>query len=112
MLSWLVVDRNPEEKPHKAEQANRDERSGPSPRERDERNDERSDDRADVRAGVENSRREGPLLHREPLGDDLYRRREISGLADAEREARDAEPAHRADERIADRRKTADDDRD
>ena len=58
--------------------------------------DQRRDQRADVRAGVEDAGGERALALREPLGHDLDRRREIAGLAQAERKPRGDESGDRS----------------
>src|SRR5439155_21306521 len=70
---------------------------GPLPAESngDERHDRRCEDGADVRAGVENPRRQRALTAREPFGDGLDRRREVTRFAETERESCGEESGHR-----------------
>ena len=69
------------------------------------------DDDADVRAGVEDAGCERAFLLWKPLGDRLDRARKIAGLAEAEREPREAEAGDGADDRVAHARQAPDDDR-
>src|SRR5690606_16439594 len=68
MLRGMVVQGPPYEHPEQSTEARHDERGLPSPGNRQDRYDRRRDHRTDIGAGVEQTRRQRPLLLWEPLG--------------------------------------------
>src|ERR1041385_68046 len=105
------IERQPRRQPQKTERARKDEGRAPAPSVGDCAHDERRDERANVCAGVKDSGRECTFFLRKPLGHSLDRRRKISGFAEAQKKASNAETKHTARERVAHRRNAPEDDR-
>ncbi len=98
----VVGEEQPDDAPDEPHGAGRDKGGVPSPAHGDGGDKDRSDEGGGVGAGVEEAGGEGSFFRGEPLGSGLDGGGEVSGFAEAEEDAGDAEADYAADERVAD----------
>ncbi len=99
---FVVGEEEPDDAPDKAHGAGGDKGCVPSPAHGDGGDENGRDEGGGVGAGVEEAGGEGALFGGEPLGGGLDGGGEVSGFAETEEDAGDAEADDAADERVAD----------
>ena len=94
MLFRALIQKPPKNQPQEAHRARENERALPTEIRRQHQRCRRRNNRADICPRIKYTGRQRAFFFRKPFGDGLHGSGEIRGLANAEHEARDAEPHH------------------
>src|SRR3954467_15316262 len=108
MLFWAAVEQEPHQKPSCAEESRKEEGPPPPKMGSHPRNGEWSDNGANIRAGIEDTGCQRSLLFGKPLGDSLYRGREVSGFSEPQQATSERESDDGVGKRMSHCRQTPD----